>query len=383
MKRKVLLPILVAMVLAGIVTTVLYLRHNGGEEGVIVLSGNIEVDDVELSFRIAGRVDRRLVDEGEAVKALQPVALLDRHDQEQAVAMRQADLDAAAGALAELEAGSRPQEIAAAKAAVGEAQAALAALQAGSRPQEKAAAHAAIDQAKASLEQRQIEYDRLTRLQADGKTTTIEFTAGKTALEAAKAALVQAQQQAALVDEGPRKEDIDRAQAALARAQANHDLVLAGPRKEDIDQAKARVQAAQAARAMAQLQLDYTTLASPIDGIVLSKSVESGEFVAPGTTVVTVGNMAHVYLRLYLAEGDLGRVKIGQPVRITTDSYPDRTYEGRVSFISQQAEFTPKSVQTAEQRVKLVYRIKVDAENPKMELKPGMPADARIEVGKE
>jgi HlyD family secretion protein len=112
---------------------------------------------------------------------------------------------------------------------------------------------------------------------------------------------------------------------------------------------------------------------------VLSKNIEPGEYVAPGTPVVTVGDLVNVWLRAYIDEADLGRVKVGQKARVTTDTYPGRVYPGTISFISAEAEFTPKNVQTAKQRVKLVYRIKIDIQNPKMELKAGMPADAQID----
>jgi len=111
---------------------------------------------------------------------------------------------------------------------------------------------------------------------------------------------------------------------------------------------------------------------------VLSENIEPGEFVAAGTPVVTVAELAHVWLRAFINETDLGRVKVGQTARITTDTYPGKSYEGRLSFLSSQAEFTPRNVQTAEERVKLVYRVKIDLPNPDMELKPGMPADAEV-----
>ena len=159
---------------------------------------------------------------------------------------------------------------------------------------------------------------------------------------------------------------------------------MAGPRKEDIDQAAARVRQAEAALKLAQTQLSYATVYAPLTGVVLSKNIEPGEYVAPGTPVVTVGDMVNVWLRGYIEERDLGRVKYGQRAWITTDTYPGKKYEGRVSFISSEAEFTPKNVQTQKERVKLVYRIKIDIhESRDMELKPGMPADAVIETGRE
>ena len=142
--------------------------------------------------------------------------------------------------------------------------------------------------------------------------------------------------------------------------------------------ARARFEQAQQALGLAETQLGYATLTSPTAGVILSKNVEPLEYVAPGTSVVTLANLGQVWLRAYVEEADLGRVKVGQKALIATDSYPGKRYEGRVSFIASQAEFTPKSVQTVKERAKLVYRIKIDIPNPAMELKPGMPVDAEI-----
>jgi HlyD family secretion protein len=132
---------------------------------------------------------------------------------------------------------------------------------------------------------------------------------------------------------------------------------------------------------LARTQLSYTTLTAAQPGVVLSKNVEPGEFVAPGTPVVTLGDLHEVYLRAYVDERDLGRVKLGQKVSLTTDTFTGKRYEGHITFVSPEAEFTPKTVQTEKERVKLVYRIKVTVPNPQMELKPGMPADGVIETG--
>jgi HlyD family secretion protein len=119
-----------------------------------------------------------------------------------------------------------------------------------------------------------------------------------------------------------------------------------------------------------------------MSGVVLSKNIEPGEYVAPGTPVVTVGDLVHVWLRAYIPETEQRRVKVGQKADVTIDNNPGKIFLGRVSFIAQEAEFTPKNVQTEKERVKLVFRIKIDITNPEMELKPGMPADAVIEAGK-
>jgi HlyD family secretion protein len=140
---------------------------------------------------------------------------------------------------------------------------------------------------------------------------------------------------------------------------------------DEIDRQRAQV-------ALIDSQLTDTVAASPIDGVVLVKSANVGEILAPGTTVVTIGDIDHPWLRGYINEQDLGRVKLGTKAKITTDSYPGKVYWGRVGFIASEAEFTPKQIQTSEERLKLVYRIKIDVENPQHELKSNMPADAEI-----
>jgi HlyD family secretion protein len=131
------------------------------------------------------------------------------------------------------------------------------------------------------------------------------------------------------------------------------------------------------------VDLGYTVLHSPFSGVITVREAELGEVVAPGTPIVTLADLDHVWLRAYVAETDLGRIRWGQEATITTDTYPGKKYHGRISFISPSAEFTPKSVQTTTERVTLVYRIKIDLDNPNHELKPGMPADAHIALGAE
>ena len=129
---------------------------------------------------------------------------------------------------------------------------------------------------------------------------------------------------------------------------------------------------------MTQTQIADTTIVAPIDGVVLVKSAEAGEVIAAGTTIVSLGDLDHPWLRAYINETDLGRIKLGGKVKLSTDSFPGKTYEGHISFISSEAEFTPKQIQTKEERVKLVYRIKIDVDNPQHELKNNMPVDAEI-----
>jgi HlyD family secretion protein len=241
------------------------------------------------------------------------------------------------------------------QAAEATAKAALAEALAGSRKEEIEASKAALDQAVADTQRLEPDEARAHELNQKGILSVRDYEAIHASFVAAKAKVDQTQQQ--------------------------YMLVKKGPRQEDIDQAKARYEQARQSLALAQTQLGYATLKAPTAGVILSKNIEPNEYVAPGTSVVTMADLRNVWLRAYVEETDLGRVKVGQKVLLTTDTYPGKRYEGRVSFISSEAEFTPKSVQTNKERVKLVYRIKIDIANPSMELKPGMPADAEIQLG--
>ncbi len=373
---------LLAVVGVAAIVTLAWLesRSRNGDEPIRV-SGNIEVTDAELSFKIPGRVEARLVDEGQTVTAGQTVALLDSKELSQEVSRNRAEVEAARAELAELEAGSRPQEIAEAQAAANRAKSRLEELEAGSRPQEIAAAEAAYQSARVDAKRLADDLDRYSGLYKKQLVSTQQYEAARTASEMAGARERQAKEQLDLLKEGPRREEIAQARDSYAQAEQRYTLVKIGPRREDIEQARARLDQARQSLALAETRLGYATLVSPMSGMVLSKSIEPGEYASAGTPIVTVADLENVWLRGYVNETDLGRVKLGQQVRVTTDTYPGKAYEGRVSFISSQAEFTPKSVQTEKVRVKLVYRIKVDIKNPNMELKPGMPADAVIRTG--
>ena len=149
-------------------------------------------------------------------------------------------------------------------------------------------------------------------------------------------------------------------------------------RQQELTARRSEVERARAQLGVTESQLQDTSVYSPIDGTVLVKSAELGEVLAAGTTVITIGDIKHPWVRGYIRETDLGRVKLGQKVNITTDSYPGKVYDGRISFIASEAEFTPKQIQTKDERVKLVYRIKILVDNPNQELKLNMPVDAEI-----
>jgi HlyD family secretion protein len=377
-KKIILIPVLIIVVAAAVFAFRESSKKPEPDANAIHVSGNIEVTEAELSFKIPGRVAERLVDEGAVVREGQIVARLETSELEQQVALQRADFSAMKASLADLVAGARPAEIAASEANMRRAQAALDNLLAGSRPQEIAAADAQVQGVDVQLDNAKTELKRAKQLYESGVVSKQDLDRAKAAYDGAVARRDVSSEQKQIVVEGPRKQDIEQAKAALKVAQEQYALIKDGPRRNSVNQLKYRVEQSAAAVNLAETRLGYAELKSPLSGVVLSKDIEPGEYVVPGTPVVTVGDIKNVYLRAYIDESDLGRVKIGRAVCVTTDTYPDKIYEGIVTFIAQQAEFTPKNVQTMKERVKLVYRVKIDLSNPAMELKPGMPADADI-----
>jgi len=380
MKRVIPLGLLALALSVGVWTYWYFFSGSSSRHGHVALSGNIETTVAQVAFKLSGRVERRLVDEGERVEKGQLVAELETADLRCNLALRRAEVQAAEALLAMLEAGSRPEEIAAAEAAWRSALQRLAELEAGSRPQEITAAEAEAEAAQAELTRLEADLKRAEALFERKTIPAQEYDAACAAFNVAFQRHRAAEERLKLVREGPRNEQIEQARAAAAQAGAQYELVKAGPRREEIAQARAKMEQAKAALALAETQLSYAAVFSPLTGVVLSKNIEPGEFVAPGTPVVTVGDLLHVWVRGYIAEDELGRVKLGQSAIVTTDSYPGKQYQGRVSFIADEAEFTPKNIQTYKERVKLVYRVKIDIFNPNMELKPGMPVDVVIQT---
>ncbi|OGP55022.1 MAG: hypothetical protein A2162_00120 [Deltaproteobacteria bacterium RBG_13_52_11b] len=324
MKRKAFF-IFVAVAVGGVL---LYLFTEKPREAdpFIRLSGNIETTEVDVGFKIAGRVVEITVQEGDWVEKGKVLARLDDEDLRQRVEVAQASLRSGTARLEKLLAGSRPEEL--------------------------REAEAALQQAQFDVENKQRHYERM-------KTLFERHVIPKETLDNAEA-------------------NYNIARASVQRAMENYQLVKEGPRKEDIRDAKAQVEQARASLRLAETQLSYTVLRSPISGVVLVKPAETGEVVNPGTPVLTLAEIENVWLKAYISETDLGRVRWGQEVDVTTDTRPQKVYRGRISFISSQAEFTPKQIQTEKERVTLVYRIKIDIPNPNRELKPGMPADGKI-----
>ena len=387
MKKR--LPIILILVAAGVGVYLWRTGYFAGPAKNIPVSGNLELTLVDLSFKMAGRMTELTVREGDFVKKgqviarLDPIQLREQRSRDQAlVSGAQSSYEQLTTAIA-FQKATLESDIAAHRADVGQAQAKLDELLAGSRTQEIQQADASVTESKAQVDLARADWDRAQTLYKNEDISTSQFDQARTKFNSANAVLQQAQQRSDLVKAGPRKEEIAggragvaRAQAGLATAEANR---LELQRKEqELAARRSDITRTQAQAAISQAQLDDTVIVAPIDGVVLVKSAEAGEVLAAGTTVVTIGDLEHPWLRAYVGETDLGRVKLGTQVKLSTDSYPGKTYDGVVSFISSQAEFTPKQIQTKDERVKLVYRIKVNVNNSGHELKNNMPVDAEI-----
>jgi HlyD family secretion protein len=222
------------------------------------------------------------------------------------------------------------------------------------------------------------DFARAKQLFAQQLVAAQEVDRARQAFDVARANEDTARERLALVEAGARKDEIAAARAAVRGAHERVRLLRAGPRPQAVAAAEAQVVEAHAAVTLARARLAETTLVSPVTGVVLRKNLETGETANPRSPILTLVDVSDMWLRAYVPETDIGRVRIGQAARITVDAYPNRTFPGEVTEIASEAEFTPKNVQTKKERVNLVFRIKIAVRNAEGVLKPGMPADADL-----
>jgi HlyD family secretion protein len=389
--KKIIIPIVAVVAIAAVAGYYEYGRLHPANTNTLSVSGNLELTQVDISFKVPGKLIQLNVDEGAYIKKGMVIARIDRDQVESQRSRDEASLLNSQSQFEQMETSvqwqrhSLESDIALRTAELRASQARLAALVAGSRPQEIQESRAAMADAKAQHDQAQADWDRAQGLFKDDDISKQQYDQYRMRLDSTAAVLRQADERLALVVEGPRKEDIEAARADVVRAEAALQASQANQfelkrREQDVLAHRADVSRARAQVAITDTQINDTVVTAPIDGVVLVKSAEVGEVLAAGTTVVTIGDIDHPWLRAYINETDLGRVKYGGPATLTTDSFPGKSYPGRISFISSDAEFTPKQIQTHEERVKLVYRIKIDVDNRGHDLKSNMPVDAEIQV---
>ncbi len=327
MRRRIALALITVLLLAALGAGAWHwwkTDHSAAAD--LTFFGNVDVREATLAFNVGGRVESMRLDEGDAVQA---------------------------GALmARLEPARFQDRLEAARAQVAQQAAVLARLKAGSRPEEIERARAEAQAAQAALRNARLELERQQELHRKKLTSQQAVDTAREARDRFAANLRAARQTLALAEQGPRQEDI-----AAARAQLN---------------------AAQAQLALARTDLNDTELHAPSDGTVLVRVVEPGTVVSAGAPVYTLSIRDPVWVRAYVPEPELGRIRPGMPVEVHTDSRPGRPYRGQIGFISPTAEFTPKTVQTPDVRTSLVYRFRVIIDNPDQGLRQGMPVTVRI-----
>jgi HlyD family secretion protein len=323
---RVLLVVLLALGAAAVVVALL---RGGGEEDVVLASGTVEATDADLGFEIPGRIASVEVREGDRVDAGQTLARLDRTELDAGLRSASARAEAARARLRELEAGSRPEEI--------------------------GQGRAAVRAAESRLANAENELERARPLFAAGAYSRQKIDALQTARDVAAADAETARERLRLLEKGPRSEQIEAARAALQAAEAEVGTIEA--------------------------KIWFSEARAAFGGIVTVRHREPGETVAPGLPVLTVMDPTDRWVRIYVPENEVGKLRLGGPARITADAYPDRTYRGKIVHVASEAEFTPRNVQTTEERVKLVYEVRVRVmDDQELELKPGLPADVRVEV---
>ncbi len=320
-KRKWLVLLALAVVIAGVAlrAPLVSLLSPARPARFLVLSGNIEAHESVLSFKtVQSRIVELPFNEGQSVKKGTVLARVDDADYAQQVAIADANL-----VVQHRQLDSSRDTLAAAEKTI------------------------AADEAEQLL--READVRRNSELHKEGFVSSAVLDQMQAALKQANAAL-------------------ERDKALVAAARSNVSLAQAG------------VHDAEQAARLARIIKGYTTLGAPFDGVITVRQAELGEVVVPGTPVITIADLDHIWLRAYVNETDLAKIRLGQEVTVTADSYPGKIYHGRLSFIADKAEFTPKNVESHAERVMLVYRVKIDIDNPTHELVPGMPADAKIEL---
>jgi HlyD family secretion protein len=324
MKKRIALIALLLVVIAG--GWFGYQQWANQKQDPLKIQGDVDIRQVNLGFRVSGRIREMRFEEGDAIRAGDLIALLDE--------------------------GPYQDQVNLAKAQLAQSEANLTKAINGPRPQEIDQARAQVAQAQANVENADLTFQRESELRKTNAISRQEF------------------------DNATAAKDANRAQ--LRAAQANLALLEAGSRQEDIDAVRAQVQHDKSNLETAQLNLSDCQLLAPSDGVIITRALEPGAIVAAGTSVYSLCLYSPVWIRTYVDERDLGRIYPGMKALVYTDSNPAKPYQGQIGFISPVAEFTPKTVETRELRTDLVFRLRVVVQQPDRYLRQGMPVTVRL-----
>jgi multidrug resistance efflux pump len=357
---------------------ILYNRFFSGDEESLVLSGTVECHDIRIGSKIGGRIAEVLVDEGRQVDVGQVILRFEVYDLEARRNQAQAAVKQAEANLHKLRRGFRKEEIDQARAAAETARAQLEMLRNGPRPQEIDQARADVAATEADSQNALLSYHRIVALFERQVVSRQEYDNTKTRLDQATARRDASRKRLELLLAGTRKEEIEAAEKRAAEAQARLELFERGHREEDIEAAEAALEQATAALQAVETQLAEIEVKAPAKAVVEVIDVRPGDLIPPNSPIATLLEPDQLYVRVYVPEPSLGRVQLGKPVEIKVDSFPTRSFPGTIEQIATQGEFTPRNVQTREERANQVFAVKVKITNREGSLRAGMAADVII-----
>ena len=347
------------------------------EPSLMRVTGTIEGTTVGVGSRVGGRIAEVAVKEGDAVTQGQLLLKLECSEQEAAVGLAKAKLAQAKATLEKLENGARPEELSQAQAAAAETEAAYMMALRGARSEEIKAARAMADAARAQRDTAQSDFERAKKLFEGKAVSQPVYAQALHRFEAADSQHSAAREQLDLLANGTRNEQIEMAKAARDRAAAALDLVKNGARKEDLEAARAVCAAAEADVLRADTLLKEMTVIAPRNGIIESLDIHAGDLVQPGPAI-RITDPEDLKLIVYVSAKLLGELRLGQEVRFTTDSFGAEEFTGKVSYIAPTGEFTPRNLQTEEERVQQMFGVKIAFDSGGGKLRPGMAATAHF-----
>ena len=389
--KKIVVIVIVLLLLGGGIF--FFVKKDREKKDVVVnyieTSGTLEVIETDCSFKIAGKIVELPILEGDSITKGQFIGRLSSQSIDQEIIVQKSSIDTIKAQFPKIDIQinqtdiSVKKEIENAKIKVDEAYARYESIKSGSRDEEITKAEHLVKQTEHVLLNAKKNYERAENLYEKGAISQQDRDNTKTSYLSAFEENKQAKANLSLLKAGAKSEDIEVSFQVYNQAVANYELTLAKnfelkKLEEDKKILNSQLKNAEDGLKLLEVKKSDHKLYSPVTGTVLRKVAEEGENVTAGGTVLTVGNLDEIYLRGYVAETDLAKVKLGQRCELRTDTYPDKIYNGKITYISDKAEFTPKNLTTKDDRVKLVYRIKISADNSSRDLKPGMIADAFI-----
>jgi len=350
-----------------------------GKKDDVVFSGTIETREIRVGSKVGGRIEAVLVEEGQEVTAGQPLVKFDIAELRAQKAQAEARVEQQQVRLERLLRGARPEEKAQASAATATAQATLESIKTWPRPEEVEQARASVAAAEADLNSATVAFQRTERLRASGDISQQEFDSAKFRLDNVRARRDAEKKRLDLLLNGSRKEDIRAAEERFRQAQQAEKLVLAGPRAEEIADARAQLAEAQARLEQINVQLAEGEVKASAAATIEVLSVRPGDLLSPNQTVARLLEKDQIYVRVFIPEPQLGLIRVGQKAKIKVDTFSDRLFDGVIDQINSQGEFTPRNVQSRDERNHQVFGVKVRIDNREGKLKPGMAADVTLE----